>query len=287
MNGIRFAPSPTGRFHVGNLRTAWIASRLAKLLGEPLIIRIEDIDTVRSNDDFRVLQIADLAQLDIHADELIVQSRSSLRHTTLFQQAVAEGRLYPCDCSRRDVVDALAALRSAPHGSEAEYSGRCRHRQLADMNPTHSLAWRWRHAADESGRFDTIVARTDRSGHHFASGYHWACAIDDADGDYRLLVRAWDLETAERTQKQIRNWVRPESMCTVFHTSLVCRPDGGRLEKRTNGVTLSELINDGWGPERLIAAFQNSFEVNSVNIHHFINKNGEDARYLSIEQLLL
>lgn len=286
MKGVRFAPSPTGRFHIGNLRTAWIASRIAILLGEPLVIRIEDIDAERSRDEFKDQQIADLKRLGIEADEVVIQSDRHSRHLELFKRAVDDGLIYPCDCSRKDVLAALAGLRSAPHAQEVDYSGRCRTRNLADMRPVETLAWRWRSELDASGRLDAIVARTHPDGSQFTPGYHWACAIDDAEGDYRLLVRAWDLKNADFTQRQIREWIRPSIQTSVFHTSLVINHDGSRLEKRTKGVTLDELANSGTAAQNLVSHFERSFPHDAPHLYGLIKKNGEIEKTISLDVLI-
>lgn len=286
MNGIRFAPSPTGRFHIGNLRTAWVASRIGHLLAEPLIVRVEDIDSARSRSEFKDLQIADLKRIGVIADELVVQSDRHSRHLELFNRAINDGLVYPCDCSRKDVLEALAGLRSAPHGREVEYSGRCRTRLRADMRPTETLAWRWHSKFDADDRFDVIVARTNPDGSQFTPGYHWACAIDDADGDYRLLVRAWDLETADFTQRQIREWVRPDIRTDVFHTSLVVKDDESRLEKRTKGVTLDELAATGVTAQNLVSLFERSFPFNVRQLEELIKNKGEFEKTISLNALL-
>ena len=286
MKGVRFAPSPTGRFHIGNLRTAWIASRIGHLLAEPLIVRVEDIDSARSRTEFKTLQIADLKRVGVIADELVIQSDRYPRHLELFNRARNDGLIYPCDCSRKDVLEALAGLRSAPHGREAEYSGRCRTRLRGDMHPSETLAWRWRSKLEADGRFDVIVARTNPDGSQFTPGYHWACAIDDADGDYRILVRAWDLEAADFTQRQIREWVRPDIRTDVFHTSLVVKDDGSRLEKRTKGVTLDELAATGVAAQSLVSLFERSFPFDVRLLNELIKSKGEIEKTIPLNALL-
>src|SRR4051794_30272327 len=120
---VRFAPSPTGAFHLGNLRTAWISRAWAKHLGLPWVVRFEDIDRPRVVYGAKEGQLSDMAALDLAPDEIVDQSARMDRHWELLQQAVAEGQVYPCHCSRKEI---LAGLASAPHGKEAIYDGRCR-----------------------------------------------------------------------------------------------------------------------------------------------------------------
>src|SRR4051812_22191121 len=100
--GVRFAPSPTGRFHVGNLRTAWISWSLARQLGEPWVLRFEDIDQPRVQAGAEARQLADLAALGMEPDAKLVQSSFHARHRAVFDQAAAQGQLYACTCSRKD-----------------------------------------------------------------------------------------------------------------------------------------------------------------------------------------
>src|SRR5579885_838168 len=181
--GIRFAPSPTGAFHVGNLRTAWISWKWSRALGEPWVVRVEDIDAPRVVAGARERQLKELARLGLVPDSLLIQSARAARHLELFEKGVREGALYPCFCSRKE----LAALASAPHGETPGYTGRCRalatdeavRASRAHALPT--LAWRFR-AGDPSGRDDVVVARTSprlaESGlplepATFVPAYHW------------------------------------------------------------------------------------------------------------------
>lgn len=284
-SGVRFAPSPTGRFHVGNLRTAWISAEWARALGTSWVVRFEDIDLPRVVAGARERQLEDLAALGLVPDREYLQSTRRDRHYALFARAVAEGAVYSCTCSRKDVQDALAGIASAPHGrgnsegaSAPIYTGHCREGAGPAKPGTAGIAWRFR-AEDPSGAQDFIIARTTVSAGKFersavpeiasfVPAYHWACAIDDFDGKYRLLVRGWDLADSTPLQRTIGAWVaRSESAPfdppAVFHTTLVVRDDGHRLEKRTAGVTLPELFGAGWTPERLLARFSASFRIDA------------------------
>lgn len=268
VHGVRFAPSPTGSFHVGNLRTAWLSWKLAELLEQTWVVRIEDIDKARVKEDSwsdpNIGQLADLNKLGLFPGQLVRQSEHHAHHEKLFRKAIADDRIYPCDCSRSDVRTALAGFASAPHEREPQYSGHCRHAdKTRKLNPVETIAWRWK-ADDLSGHFDAVIARTRLDGSEFQPGYHFACAVDDADGAYRLLVRAWDLAPAEEIQKQIRHWVSPQNATHVFHCSLVTQENGNRLEKRTKGITLAELNLAGISPTDLIEKFADSANMQRI-----------------------
>jgi glutamyl/glutaminyl-tRNA synthetase len=104
----------------------------------------------------------------------------------------------------------------------------------------------------------------------FAPSYHWACAIDDYDGRYRLLARAADLAAVAAGQREIQRWLAGQegrdpaaSIPAIFHAALVTLDDGRRLEKRTRGATLDELARAGVGPEAVVSAFAASAMIPS------------------------
>lgn len=279
--GVRFAPSPTGTFHVGNLRTAWISWLWSRHLGEPWVLRFEDIDQPRVRAGALESQLADMAALGLEGDFVLRQGDFHARHFELLSQALMTGQVYPCFCSRKEIQTALAGAASAPHGPVPTYSGSCRGRDARSGWPKVMPAWLgWRFRMDDpSGTEDFIVARTvpvpdsdplELDPNSFVPSYPWACAIDDADGNYRLLVRAWDLASSLPQQRAIQKWLasregREPSYPQVFHTSLVTSEDGHRLEKRTVGVTLRELHAAGFDSMEILRRFERSFDRTHLN----------------------
>src|SRR5262245_10745589 len=118
--GVRFAPSPTGRLHIGNLRTAWISHWWSKSLGLKWVLRFEDIDKPRNVSGSQEQQLSNLEQLGLIPDEIIVQSQNFERHWQIFVKGVESHKFYPCFCSRKDLIETLA---SAPHSKPPTYSG--------------------------------------------------------------------------------------------------------------------------------------------------------------------
>jgi glutamyl/glutaminyl-tRNA synthetase len=262
---VRFAPSPTGDFHVGNLRTAWVSRRWADELEMPWVVRFEDIDRPRVVQGAQQKQLEHMAMLGLVPDRCELQSSNHSRHGAVFQRARQMGQIYPCTCSRKDVQEALQAMASAPHHATAVYNGHCRREPPADARiRNQAVAWRFKCDA-EDGSKDFIIARTP----DFMPAYHWACAIDDFDGRHALLVRAWDLAPVVEQQRAIHDWLgksgigEPHPAPAVFHTSLVVQENGQRLEKRTRGVTLPELLAQGhnhkMSAKDLIQKFQQSY----------------------------
>jgi len=290
--GIRFAPSPTGKFHLGNLRTAWISWWIAKQFGNPWICRFEDIDGPRVLAGAIEDQLSDLKLLGMVPDQILIQSAFHGRHLELFRKAVKTRQVYPCFCSRKEVLDAMHAAASAPHGELPVYHGKCR--DLSELpevvHPT--VTWRFRDEIAD-GKNDFIIGRTDSVSciDSFLPAYHWACAIDDYDGNYSLLVRAWDLSPVVPLQRAIHRWLAAEFASiealqlapAVFHTSLIVGNSGERLEKRSRGVTLAEMIEKGISPKMILEKFGASFST----IPDFSPQavGGEQKRQLNITEL--
>jgi len=287
---VRFAPSPTGHFHIGNLRTAWISHAWAKALGTQWIVRFEDLDGPRVVSGARERQLADLKALGLEPDKVYVQSERRARHWSLFGEAIGAGRLYPCYCSRTEVRDALRDMASAPHGEPPVYDGGCRRSPFTGRSTNPTIAWRFADA-DPSGANDFIAARTSPSlppdEASFAAAYHWACAIDDFDGGYSLIVRAWDLLPALTPQHALQRWLAGGAPHPIaaFHTALVTGPGGERLEKRTRGVTLDELAATGITPLALAQAFSRGFRANASE--YAPGKVwGENPRQVNLDEVL-
>ncbi|HLE01539.1 MAG TPA: glutamate--tRNA ligase family protein [Bdellovibrionota bacterium] len=295
--GVRFAPSPTGRFHVGNLRTAWISHHLSRRLQLPWVVRFEDIDRPRVVQNAIELQTRDLWSLELRPDQVFVQSQNRERHWKIFLKAVSEGQVYPCFCSRKDVREAIQESASARHGIEPVYSGACRKLLNVSHSVSGSAAVGWRFKMEnESGALDPVIARTsglkllaDADSCGFVPAYHWACAIDDLDGECMVLVRAWDLEHAVVFQRAVQEWLvklerRVAGLPAVFHCAVVTGALGERLEKRTKGVTLPELIAHGISAEALKKKFEASFTDVLGNIEPG-RVYGELKKFITLEEL--
>ncbi|HSA58614.1 MAG TPA: glutamate--tRNA ligase family protein [bacterium] len=268
---VRFAPSPTGTFHAGNLRTAWISREWARVLSLPWSVRFENIDKPRNVPGARERQLEEMKRLGLVPDATALQSDSFERHWTAFLKFLEADLVYPCFCSRKMIRDSVDAAASAPHGPVAAYTGKCRDLNVFPKTTLPTLAWRVRRE-DATGRDDFVVARTgtalDVRGvpdkDTFAPAYHWACAVDDYDGDHALLVRAWDLEEAAGQQRFLHERLAHleksgKPVPAIFHCSLVTADDGHRLEKRTPGASLEEILDAGETPATLVEKFRRSF----------------------------
>ncbi len=254
----RFAPSPTGVLHLGNLRTAlasWLSARTA---GGRWIIRMEDVDGPRCRRELGDQQLADLETLGLVSDAPILwQSDRGDRYREVLGQLASEGHLYTCACTRRD----LAVLASAPHAEDGlrPYPGRCRERRvdhfcpeaLRVQLPDGPLAWDDRvlgPQTDEPSRLtgDPLVFRRDGC---FA--YHLAVVVDDGDQGVTEVVRGADLRSVTATHLHLQSLLGMPHPAYA-HLGMVTAPDGSRLGKRDGALGLEALRRRGMAPSDLL-----------------------------------
>jgi len=263
----RFAPSPSGPLHVGNLRTAVLAWLFARTSGGRFLVRIEDLDAAASREAWVRAHLADLAALGIEGDgEVVRQSERRDRYEAALAHLDAGGLLYPCYCSRREVQAAVAA----PHGSlsEGAYPGTCREltaaqraeREAAGRRP----AWRVRAGGELVRVVDRLRGPVERVIDDFvvrradgAPAYQVAVVVDDDAQGVGEVVRGDDL--LDTTPRQA--WLARRLGLAVpayAHVPLVLGPDGERLAKRHGAVTLADLAARGIGPPAVLGAMASS-----------------------------
>jgi glutamyl-tRNA synthetase len=263
----RYAPSPTGELHLGNLRTALLAWLFARSSGRWLLLRIEDLDAARVRPGMADQQLADLTTLGITFDgEPVVQSqRLAAYHEALLTLA---DRTYECFCSRREVAQAA----SAPHGRVARYPGTCRNLtegQRIDRRRTRQPALRLRadgatHTVhdmlhgDISAEVDDVVLRRNDG----VPAYNLAVVVDDAFSRIDQVVRGEDLLVAAVSQAFLARLLghRPPSYA---HVPLVLNAAGQRLAKRDGAVTLPALAARGLEPATVLGLIAESLDLAS------------------------
>jgi glutamyl-tRNA synthetase len=245
----RFAPSPTGTLHVGNLRTALLAWLFARSQDARFLVRMEDLDTGRIRERFYDEQLRDLAALGLDWDGPVVRQSERI---ALYEDALAslraQGLVYACWCTRAEIREAA----SAPHGDlpEGAYPGTClrltagqrAEREASGRPPALRVrAGAARVAFDDRlvGRFegvvdDFVVRRNDG-----AFAYNLAVVVDDAAQGVREVVRGADL--LDSTPRQL--WLGARLGVPAprhAHAPLLLGPDGARLAKRHGAVTLAD-----------------------------------------------
>jgi len=259
----RFAPSPSGPLHLGNLRTALVAWLFARSRGGRFLVRVEDLDPQRSRPEHEARQLADLRAIGIDWDEQPV--RQSAR-TGLYLEALSrlevQGRVYPCWCSRAEIRVAA----QAPHSPlpEGAYPGTCRGLTAAQRTERERTARRppaLRLDArgvrlgftdllrgDHEGVVDDFVLRRGDG----TPAYNLAVVVDDAAQGIGEVVRGDDLmETTPRQLLLARLLGLAEPRHA--HVALVLGPDGTRLAKRHGAVTLEELAARGRSAQQALA----------------------------------
>ena len=258
MNITRFAPSPTGRLHLGHAFSAVLGHAITRESGGKFLVRIEDLDQTRSRADFAEGIFEDLRWLGLGWDEpVLVQSERGAAYEEALGRLRAQGLVYPCFCTRSDIATALAA----PHGpAGAHYPGTCRSLPDApDRRAAMPHSWRldvskalaqagavsWTEAvgrkfdANPAEFEDVILARKD-----VPAAYHLACVVDDAVSGVTLVTRAADLRPSTPVQRLLQLLLGlPEP--TYLHHPLVAHSDGRRLAKRDRAPTLAAIRESG------------------------------------------
>lgn len=265
----RYAPSPSGDLHLGNLRTAILAWAMARRGGKPFYLRVEDLDRVRPGAAER--QIADLAALGLDWDAspgasaariegsestegkeagVLYQSTRLAAYEQAVQQLREAGLVYECYCTRREIQEAS----SAPHGAPGAYPGTCRElteAQRQERRTQRPPALRLRAECtsytvqdDFYGAYtglvdDFVLVRNDGT-----YAYNLTSVVDDAFVGVEQIVRGDDLLPSAPRQSylaQLLGLAQPR----YAHVPLALNEEGKRLAKRDGAVTLPQLREAG------------------------------------------
>ena len=256
----RFAPSPTGPLHLGNLRTALVAWLAARSGGGRFSVRMEDLDRVTSSREHAAGQLADLAAIGLDWDgEVVFQSERFPRYLAAIDRLSELGLTYPCYCTRREIRDAS----QAPHGAEVAYPGTCRdltgrersEREAGGRRPAIRLRSNGESISFDDavlGRVtgtvdDLVLCRNDG-----VPAYNLAVVVDDAAQGIDQVVRGDDL--AASTPRQIHLARLLELPVPSYaHIPLVIGADGERLAKRHGAVTLADLAAAGRSADSVLS----------------------------------
>ncbi|MEU8894994.1 tRNA glutamyl-Q(34) synthetase GluQRS [Nocardia sp. NPDC048505] len=253
----RYAPSPSGDLHLGNLRTALLAWLFARSTGRRFLMRVEDLDRVRPGAAER--QLADLAALGLDWDGPVVRQSERLPlYTAAIDRLTEAGRTYECFCTRREIQQAA----TAPHGPMGAYPGTCRDlgaaaraRHLADGRPAalrlraeaadfeivDELHGRYRGAVD-----DLVLRRGDGM-----PAYNLAVVVDDAAQGIDQVVRGDDLLSSTPRQAYLATLLGLP-VPHYAHVPLALNTAGQRLAKRDGAVTLADRLALGNTPEEVL-----------------------------------
>lgn len=243
----RFAPSPTGIMHWGNASTALVAWLQVRAEGGRMLLRMEDVDPQRSKPEFADGWRRDLAWLGLDWDEEVApQSQRGPRYAEALANLTAQGLVFACRCTRRDMEEAV----SAPHGSfMGSYPGTCSDGRWPLDGPG---ARRLRYPDDavvlrraDGARLRDEPDSTERLGLHDAVvlrradgawAYQLAVVVDDMDQGVTHIVRGRDLEDSAPLQQFLHRALGNPQPPEVAHAPLWMGPDGHRLSKRHGSV---------------------------------------------------
>jgi glutamyl-tRNA synthetase len=294
----RLAPSPTGLLHLGHGRTFWTAYQRARERNGTLILRNEDLDPQRCRKAFADAMIEDLRWLGISWSEgpdcggpfvPYTQSERPEHYLEAWRQLRDGGWIYPCTCSRKDVLQAAGAPNEGD--DEPLYPGRCRpgpnadaarlrHRETAeaavttrpgastkaDYDSPAGMNWRFRVPDDEEISFTDLHLGPQKliAGRDFGDFVVWrrddvpayqiAVVVDDAAMKITEVVRGADLLKSTARQLLLFRALGLASP-DYYHCDLMRDEAGVRLAKRHDALSLRKLREDGWTPEQVRAKF--------------------------------
>ena len=280
----RFAPSPTGELHLGHAYSALFAANLAKKSFGKLLLRIDDLDHLRSKKIFENKIFEDLKWLNIKWDgKVLYQSTRAHIYKKTLKKLWELGVLYPCTCSRRDILDAV----TAPHYGKTAfgpngyvYPGTCRNKNITknfDLVTNYALRLNMQKAWDHlnlkylsfkecqkplpDGNKEQFFCREEAitnigdivlSRDNLAASYHLSVVIDDAAQKINHVVRGEDLFEATKIHIILFNLLKLP-IPTYHHHRLITDSQGKRLAKRDKAKSLSHLKSEGMTKQNILA----------------------------------
>jgi glutamyl-Q tRNA(Asp) synthetase len=277
----RFAPSPTGYLHLGHVRSASEGWRAARHAGGQFLLRIEDIDHTRCRAEYETAILEDLAWLGLAWDGPVRrQSEHFEDYRNALSRLEADGLLYPCFCTRREIQAEITRAGGAPQGEMgAPYPGTCRHLSAAQRAQRRrdmpDYAWRLDVAAalartgpldfveegqgrprqilaDPAPLGDVMLARKE-----VPTSYHLAVTVDDALQGVTLVTRGIDLFAATHVHRLLQALLALPTP-RYRHHPLLTDSTGRRLSKRDRAATIRAMRAAGMTPDEVLAAAQSS-----------------------------
>ena len=276
----RFAPSPTGRLHLGHAYSALVANHAAREAGGRFLLRMEDIDYGRCRAEFDTAIIDDLAWLGLDWEQPV---RRQSEHMDDYRQALDRlqtmGMLYPCFCTRREIQAEIADAGQAPHGPDGPlYPGTCRSLDAAsrdrEMEAGKPFVLRLDtvQATEAAGRLtwvdrdqgtvdaepevfgDVVLARKDTP-----TSYHLAVTLDDHLQGVTKVTRGEDLFAATHVHRLLQALLELD-VPDYHHHRLLTDGAGKRFAKRDKAATIIDLRQAGKSPAevRVLAGWTES-----------------------------
>lgn len=268
----RFAPSPTGRLHLGHVYAAGVARDLAEDGGGEFLLRFEDIDTTRVREEYFAWIEEDLRWLGFQWEGMPLRQTARLAaYDAALVRLQNIGVVYPCFCTRREIDEEISRMAGAPQGPEGpHYPGTCKRLSASERSArlAGGLPFSWRlnagAAASEAGELtfhdrlhdvitvepgllgDVILARKD-----IGTSYHLAVVVDDAFQKISDVTRGEDLLSSTHVHRLLQELLGyPEPR--YLHHRLILDETGRRLAKRHDPLSIRELRTRGFSPEEVL-----------------------------------
>ncbi|PUB12798.1 tRNA glutamyl-Q(34) synthetase GluQRS [Yoonia sediminilitoris] len=268
----RFAPSPTGPLHLGHAYSAMFAFDMAMAAGGTFLLRMDDIDRVRSKPEFEAQAIDDLHWLGLSWPEPVMhESQSTARFQAALKRLEALDLLYPCSCSRADIANAASAPQEGvpTHGPDGQiYPGTCRNRPMSSFRDGDAIRLNMRKAIAASPLLPCFVETgSSHAGTHqlvaddllttigdvavarkgMAAAYHLCVVVDDHAQAISHVIRGADLYDATRIHVLLFHLLRLP--IPIYHHHRLIRDEAGkRLAKRDDARAIAKYRADGATP---------------------------------------
>ncbi len=272
---FRFAPSPNGELHLGHAFSALLTQQLAQANDGKLLLRVEDIDTIRCTPESTTQMLDDLDWVGFSWDE---EPRKQSEHFPAYEEALKKLRsdnlIYPCFCSRTQ-IKANATGEKDPDGAPL-YPGTCKHMSQYDrekrMQDAEAFAWRldmdkaiekvgdltWRESSEDFAEVETIEAEPAAWGDVILArkftptSYHLSVVVDDAAQNVTHVTRGKDLYLTTAVHRVLQVLLElPEPK--YLHHGLILDDEDKKLSKSKKSLSLAALRKRDWTPEQVRA----------------------------------
>ncbi|MGJ8528900.1 tRNA glutamyl-Q(34) synthetase GluQRS [Maritalea sp.] len=270
---FRFAPSPNGELHLGHAFSALMTQQIAQANDGKILLRVEDIDTIRCTPEGTIQMLDDLDWVGFSWDE---EPRNQSDHFDDYAKALeklrSDGLVYPCFCSRNQ-IKSNANGEKDPDGAPL-YPGTCKHMSQYDrekrMQDADAFAWRldmdkaiekvgdltWQELSEDFTEVETVKANPAAWGDVILArkftptSYHLSVVVDDADQNITHVTRGKDLYFATAVHRVLQALLElPEPK--YLHHGLILDDEGKKLSKSKKSLSLAALRKRGWTPEQI------------------------------------
>ena len=291
----RYAPSPSGVQHLGNIRTAIVAWLQVRLAGGEFILRMDDIDTPRVREGSAAQIIDDLRWLGLDwdkvagiayqpdQDNIYTETDYLGYYLDAFKVLENQQLLYPCACSRRDIRKVVSSPNEAGH---YVYPGSCQHKTIQDIAPEQQFVWRFK-VPDEIIQFTDMIAGEQAQNLTTAWGdiiikrfnklfaYQLVSVVDDIKMGITDVVRGADLLDSTAGQIALFNALGATPP-RFWHLPLKTDESGEKLSKRDGSDSLQMLRDAGKSPEQVVGCLAHELglwlEDRPISLHELLKK---------------